>query len=815
MRRFVWLLILLLCSVPFGVSISGCSKNAPAVFCNGGDSGSVTGQVAVITLQPVVYGISLNFAEIGQLNVPSATDCKGGSAFVGSYIYGTTDMTIADVQPTTGRLCAGTWNRNSGGGIPDYTYCISTGKSGVAYISASSGGVTSNPLPIFVHPVVTSIVLGAPSINCATDAATNCSPAAINTTSSAGGTAACPTSTQYPSNPLLQNGCCSIPPTTVLSSTTITQYSATSCVSQGTTAQLSARVYAGTGTNQSNISCQAGHLQFAAQTLGSTAISPVVNIDQNGVATANQPGSVLISANVSDAASSAGFFSTCPPTSIVLSAPGATATGLAGNPIPVNPNNPQPLVATAIDKNNVTLTGLNLEFESTSPTTLAGASTLTPTLAGAASITAVCQPPNCNASSFNQIGLYGNGLSITSNSLNFTVPGTNNTVLYMASKSSQYIVQRDFTQPGQGTPFLLPFIPNSMVLSTDGSTLYLGSTTTLMVVNAVNTLSLNRTDQTSPGFVLAVSPDNSLVVISDPIKQITTLESSSGGAVTTYGGYATRAAFSPDSQTVYITTQQNGLLVYSQFTGWTNINPSTPGGTQATDVAVTVPHVGAYFAGADTTFRSYCPASTPIAGQPPSESNVFYPLSYDSSSIATDRIAATNDGLHILGATAAPVPALRDFHVTIPTVPCPATGSFTNIVTSPIPLSVSATAINGVLPTPDSSAVFITYTGTGGVLPVYAPASSGPGTVTPIPLGVAGSAGAPISGVISADSTTVYVGTATDDLVHIIARCGVNNACTSNPGAWTDTGTLTPNLTNPGGGVVEVDFLAQKPRRTT
>ena len=31
------------------------------------------------TLTPIVYGISLNFAEIGQVNTPSATDCKGAS----------------------------------------------------------------------------------------------------------------------------------------------------------------------------------------------------------------------------------------------------------------------------------------------------------------------------------------------------------------------------------------------------------------------------------------------------------------------------------------------------------------------------------------------------------------------------------------------------------------------------------------------------------------------------------------------------------------------------------------------------------------
>jgi hypothetical protein len=207
MRRFVTLLVLLLSSVPIGVSISGCSRVPAPTFCNGGDSGIVTTQATTITLTPIVYGVSLNFAEIGQLNSPTATNCKGSSILVGAYTYGTTDMTIADVQPSSGKICAGTWNRNSGGGIPDFTYCTPTNKAGTAYISASASGVTSNPLPIFVHPVVTSIVLGGPSSNCTTDPTTACCP-------------------------LATVGAVTAPP-----------YLANSCVSQGQTAQLVARVF--------------------------------------------------------------------------------------------------------------------------------------------------------------------------------------------------------------------------------------------------------------------------------------------------------------------------------------------------------------------------------------------------------------------------------------------------------------------------------------------------------------------------------------------------------------------------------------------
>jgi hypothetical protein len=796
MRRFVTLAVLLLFSIPFGVSISGCSHNAAPIFCNGGDSGETTGQATTITLTPIVYGISLNFAEIGQINTPSATDCKGASASIGSYIYGTTDMTIADIQPNSGRLCGGTWNRNSGGGIPDYTYCIPTNKSGVAYISASADGVTSNPLPIFIHPVVTSIVLGGPSSNCTTDPTTACCPLAT------------------------------------VGAVTAAPYLANSCLSQGSTAQLVARVFAGTGANQTNISCLTGHLQYTVQGASSlTAVSPVVSIDQNGVATANQPGSVLISANISNAASSAGYFSTCPPASIALAAPGALTSGTPTNPVVVNQNNPQPLQTTVLDTKGNPITGMTVEYESTSPTTIPAGSSVAPILAGAASLSAVCQPPNCNSSAYNQIGLFGNGLPITSNSINLTAPGTNSTVLYMASTQSLYVGSRDFTQTGLAQPFLLPYLPNSMVITNDGSTIYMGSSTALMVLNAVNTLAITRTDPTSPGTVLAVSPDGSMIVISDPVKQVTTLESSSGSAVTTYGGVGTHAEFSPDSQTVYITAG-NQVLIYSAYTGWTSITPATTAGTPVTDVAVTVPAVGAYFAGPTTTARGYCPSSTATTvGGVVTETNVFYPPA-DNSPAITDRIAATNDGLHILGATVTPAPALNDLRVEIPagnangpqvTVVCPVgnqtTGSggttgttggltFSNTLSTISLTPVTATAITGVLPTSDSTLAVVTYTGSGGVLPAYAPSASGSGTISYIKL--SGTATAPIAGVISADNSTIYVGTKTDNLVHLINRSTLSDSSTLAPNL-----TAAPGLTVPAGSPVPVNLLVQKPRKTT
>ena len=785
MRRFVTLVVLLFFTVPFGISISGCSKSVPVTYCNGGSSGPVVGQLFAITLQPKLYGLSLNYAEIGQVSSPAATDCKGTAVSTGSFTYGTTDMTVADVQPTSGRLCAGTWNRNTGGGIADFTTCNPTNKSGTAYITASAQGATSNPIAVYIHPVVTSVVLGSPSTNCLTDPASNCSVD--------------PTSNICTITPPIGNPA---PP-----------YSGNACLSQGSTGQLAARVFNG----QQNISCIAGHLTYTP--LDTT----VLTIDQNGIATAQQPGSTIITSNLSNASSSAGFFSTCPPQSITLSIPNSTSTDVV-----VNQNFAQPIVATVVDTQGVPLTGVNLTFESTTPSTLpAGSSTATPIFPGAGSIVAVCQPPTCNQSPFNQIGLYGNGKPIVSNRIGVTTPGTNSTVLYIASTQSQFLVPVDFTTyvPG-ATPqsVKLPYVPNSMVISQDGSTIYMGSATELMVFNAL-TNGITREDSTVSGTVLAVSPDNNTVVITDPIRQLVYLYTSGGGIQTSYGGVGTHAQFSPDSSTVYITAG-NQLLIHSSFTGWSNITASTVPSlsTPALDVAVTVPNAGAFFAGATTTARGACPATTITTtnGQQ-TTSNIFYP---DAGVAAppTDRLITTNNGQHAIGVTATPSATLTDLSISSlnaanPSTPgqCPPppstaglTFTTTPVVTSVLP-GITATSITGVDASSDSNTVFVTYTGAGGKLPFYNPAANGPGTLGSLTLATTGATApvAPVIGVFSSDNTTFYTGTTGDNLVHILNKW---------PSGFQDvTKPINPNLTAPGlnGPVVVPNLLVQRPRKQT
>lgn len=773
MRRLVSLLVLIFFAVPFGLSVAGCSKSAPAQFCNGLDSGPVVGQVASITLSPTLATTdeSLSYGQIGQALIANAIDCKGNAVSVKSFTYATSDtsLTNADINPANGEVCAGSWNRNSGAGIADFTTCTAPAKPSsthLYFVTATGNGATSNAIPVYVHPTVTSVQIGQQS-NCTTDPSSDC----------------CATFTTAPSTNVIYDG--------------------VSCLSQNQTARLVAKVYSnGTTDPADNITCEVGNLAFAAQ-----GTSGVVTIDESGVATAQQPGSATITATVSSSGSgdTAGYFSTCPPASIVLTAQGQTNPQ---GPISVSLNNTQPFTALVLDTNNQPITGLTLEYTSTTPQTLAGASTVTPAFPGSATITAVCQPGSCNPAPFSQLGLNGNGQPITSNGITVNTVGNSSTVLYVASTQSQYLYPLDFTT-NQTPPLVkLPYVPNSMVITVSGTTIFMGSTQGLMTyTTASGAVTVNPS---VVGSVLSVSPDGTTVVVTDPVRQTITLLSSTGTITATNNGVGAHAEWSPDSQTVYITgTAQTTsssapaaaqLLVHSAFNGWTAITPDQP----YTDVAVMVPAIGAYFAGPKSTEgRSYCASGMLGAGTPPVVTNTFYPPVDENTNAIADRLAATTDGKHILGATTT---SLTDLDITLkqatdtsaPTLAaCP---QAPNTPTTMPPFSsatattdnfagVTATSITGVVPTSNSALSFVTYMGSGGVLPMYLIPSTGKGTLTSVPL-TGGAALAPVAGVFSTDNLTFYAGTSGDNLVHTIAV----NTSGSTPTA-VDTGTpIAPNL---------------------
>ena len=315
--------------------------------------------------------------------------------------------------------------------------------------------------------------------------------------------------------------------------------------------------------------------------------------------------------------------------------------------------------------------------------------------------------------------------------------------------------------------------------------------------------SVSSTLPTLQGTVLAVSPDSNTVVISDPTRQIITLFNNATSSTTsTYTGVGNRAAFTPDGSSVYITTVDNHLLVYSTFSSWQSYDLSATG---ANDVAIAVPSVGAFVTGTTgINGRSYCANAnvTPV---------VFYPQASATTVAAatSDRAAVTNNGKHLLDvrlAASGGTPVVNDitfptstaddgvngtrtFTGVLPTGDCPESGNppvFGTAVNTALLTGITSTGVTGIFPASDSSIAFATYLPTAGapttgaLLPAYTPgATAGTGTVSTVKL--ANGATAPVAGVFSSDNLFFFAGTSGDNLVHLITRSSL-----------TDTSQLAP-----------------------
>jgi len=565
MRRFLTLICLLGLAIPAGISISGCVRNPAGNYCNGLGYGMTDTQVAQITLQPQIAGISLAYGQTTQIATPSATTCKNATASVPSslYSYGTTNNQLVDVSPT-GSLCAGTWNRNTGGGIANYTYCYfpnplpSTNglPYGIAYITASAESVTSNPVEVYVHAPVTSISLVTNSLS--SSAPGQCFSQSQTAQLDA---QACYAVTDN-SGVTHQYEFCAPP------SITSANYACQGGLAPGVTSVPSCGLSIGT-------------LNFTSSNSAVASIAPATSTDPFSTITALQPGTTAITATIAQSASSTGYFSTCPPKSINVSFANGSTKGVVTQGVQQN------LTTTVTDTQGKTISGLSLAYQSTNPidVTAGSGGSITAAFPGAASINAVCQPPSCNPAPINEIGLNGTGLSISSNPVNVIVPGTTSDFVWFgAPGQSQYFFSMELLSGNPGSTVRLPYVPNSMLMDRNGSSLYFGSPHELMIYStATNSLSTQNT--TVPGVVLAVSPNSSQLLINDQIRGLFYLYSISGSTFTTFGGMGNAATWTPDSQTLYITDNAklntpsicgaplitghtDTLYVYNTNTGW-------------------------------------------------------------------------------------------------------------------------------------------------------------------------------------------------------------------------------------------------------
>jgi len=887
MRRFLTLVCLLCLAIPAGVSISGCTRNPGANYCNGLGYGTKITDVASITLSPATTGVSIAYGQTRVMGSPSLTTCKGVAASgTGGVTWGTTNRQLVDISPS-GNICAGSWNRNTGGGIADFTICspptqLATTNGlpyATAFVTASAQTVVSNPVEVYVHAKVTSVSLvteppsGSTQQQCYSQSSTAtldaqacysgannqqvqlCAPAGVTKCPYAASDPRCANSSLYFACPGgLAPGVSSVPDCTA----------------------------------------SIGTLSY---TVGTSTVAAIATNTTNNLVTitAGQPGTTAVTASAAGSGSSAGYFSTCPPKSISVTLANGTTEGTITQGVTQN------LVTTVYDTNvaqcpptpanpggGCQITGLSLDYQSTDPIDITAGPTgsITTTFPGVASIYAICQPSTCNPSPINEIGLFGTGLPISSNKVTVTTPGTaSDNVWFGAPGQSQYIVPVELITGTVGSTVRLPYVPNSMIMDRQGSGLYFGSERELMTYSAVTGQPLKQ-DTSVPGVVLAVAPNGGELLINDQARQLFYLynvgSSSSGtGATATFGGMGAAAAWTPDSKTLYVvdsaslnstsTSPEQGvtghtdtLYVYNLNTGWTTyplppspiVDPLPPGilppalpptplppnvaisSTNQTP-ALTIPSVGAFLRGTPTTAHTWCPTGT--VGD--YNSITFYPQS-DSVDVQTDALAATTDGQHILGAavTGGDV-TLSDIGVDVSPAECTltaplSTGPWLNASLTLDPTKAPATAVNQVIPSPQSNLAFLTYTAessdTNAQLPYYVPSSSATGsaplagTVGYVPL-VTQTGGtaptAPLAGAFTPDDKLFFVSTAGDNMIHYIS---IPTAFT--PSAVpTDTQQISPNLpactpgiedgciltAAPATNIVPATVIAVKPRPTT
>ena len=806
MQRFLTFVVLALLTVPVGLSIQGCA-NKNSNYCNGSGYGYLKTQPVSISLQPQTTGLSVAFSQTSQLQAPSALNCAGTAASISTYTYGTTDRTIADVSPT-GAVCGGTWNLHTPA-VAAYTTCIPTNKTGIAYMTASAAGFTSNQVAVYSHPPITSLSVSGP-------------------TNSTTGKPEC------------------------LSQSLTSQLDSTAYYTNSAGKQVllcSPDILPGGGYGPTDCNNVIGHLTYSAASAG------VVTIDQNGVATAQAPGSTLITGTIAQTSSNAGYFYTCPPAKIALSVASTGATSAT-----VTLNTPLALTATVTDVNNNVINGLALSYVSTNPGSIAVSSSgaVTAAFPSNSAITAICQPTTCNPAPINQQGTLGTGVPVISNFVQIASPGKNSNYIWVSSPGSPYFVPIDLSTGTIGTQIKLPYSPNSMVLDPTGTTLYFGSYHELMTYSA-STNSLASEVTSIPGVVLAVSPTNSAVVVNDQLRGVIylytpttssgtgTTATSSGGSYTSIAGIAQKAAFTADGQTVYI-AGDGVLYIHNSFTGWsteplpagqgtpgTGVCPATnttspiptdpttyPPNTTANpnntfnmfcspDLAVTIPAAAVFVSGSPTSAYGQCPETTvkPVVNYPEAT----------TVAVTSDHVASTTDGKHIIGATANP-PTLTDLSITVPIDACPsdANSQTTGIVFNPPPVANQAslaaygiTNVNQVIAATNSLEAFVTYSSDatappagGALLPVYKPSATAGALGTLGSVKLTGNALAPVAGIFSPDNTIFFAGTTGDDQLHLIDTTTL-----------VDTKQINPKLTDINGKPLPPVFLAVKPRPTT
>jgi hypothetical protein len=406
---------------------------------------------AVFQVILAVSSPSLVAGQVVQLT-PAATNSSGTSVTT-TFTFNSSNTAVATVSPG-GLVCGGVW---------DSTFVVCNGTdshgnpiAGTATITASAAGVTSAPVQVAVHAVVTSIVVDGP------------------------------------------------PPNTCFSVKQTFTFKAHVCSTQVQPPDTTGSC----APNAKEITSSVGAINWTENN------SAVATVDANGVATSNAPGLTGVIASVGTVTSPATNLRSCLPVSIVLHLNGDPA----GNPTEAKSlavAGTSTLEADMTDENGVTTNSAPVAtiVNNSLIGTLTG-TTLTASTPGGAGLMAACIPQTCGVGL--NIPIYSNVFSLT---VTGTSPNTNMiyaTSSFQNGASATILpIDNSKSPPAAGTAINLPARPNSLVFAPNGAKAYLGTSAGLAALNTTVTPNTITLLDPTVGKVLAVSPDSSTIIVSN------------------------------------------------------------------------------------------------------------------------------------------------------------------------------------------------------------------------------------------------------------------------------------------------------------
>jgi Big-like domain-containing protein len=702
--------------------------------CGGSSSKPGTPVPTIITVSPSVGSL-----DIGETLSFTASALTAGKTAVNAPITFQSSnpavLTMATLASSggaaAGLACAGTWDAAA--------QVCTPGGSGTTQVTATSGGVTSAPVTVYVHQHIDKI-------------------------------------------------------------TVIPQGTPPSCLSAAPALGQSFAFQAVASSGNQDISATVGPFNWTAVTPAVVQLNAQsVNGVLNGQVTAvpKTPGVTQFFASIANTTSIPFNFTTCPVRQITLA-----VNGTGGTTITAAKGTSSTIAATAVDQTNnaLPISQLSLTWTSSNPTvaTVSSAGAVSSLLPGGTTITASCTPPTCNIGFVPAQPIYAaqpisatySGTNTTAHSIYATSTGCSTT-----ANCEAVLLPITGTPAALGNGVLLPSIPNSFLFNAQGTKAYLGSETGLMQFDPAATSNSVTVSPATTGKVLAVSPKGDKVIVSDTtgINKLFILDTANNTPISLLIKGANAAAFSPDGLKAFIVASNPTvgtpctvagsctLYVYSPQAPLQTIDLTDPSLGPATDVAFLGSGDFGYLArGSGASFLATCddpgdPAH-PLPGQltpVPVPASLLRPLP---------------DGHSIL---ALAPPSVSTITANIPPLPSP-----------PVPPAVIGCPVPYTLSFPPPSDPFGTgFSGTGALTNTSNPSPAvdlGQGAFTPVAvlvstegqkafilahnvlnvivydisghstssLPLVGNA-APIAGSLAPDGETLYVTTA-DNKLHVI-----------------------------------------------